>query len=148
MYSYYEVMMAVQKDCGNLDLKKEFLYNDFRSSWYAYLRLLDVSFASSAECDKCGKVPKIVVCDATGMGFQKKFLTSGLCDSTLSKPYPRYSLVLLFLSLFFTSCPKRKFISLCFLHSKCEKHSIQPFKSMVYPYFKNRINFCSSSVIA
>ncbi|XP_066915621.1 uncharacterized protein [Clytia hemisphaerica] len=91
MFSYYEVMMAVQKDSGDLELKKRFSYNNFRSSWYAYLKLLDVSFTSSADCDKCGKVPDIVVCDATGMGFQKKFLASGLCDTVRSKPIQRYS---------------------------------------------------------
>ena len=92
MFSYYEVMMAVQKDSGVPDLRKRFLYNDFRSSWYAYLHLLDISFEKSAKCDVCGTVPDIVVCDATGMGFQKKFLATGVGDSVRNeKPYPRYS---------------------------------------------------------
>ena len=76
------------KDAGKV---LEFRYNDLRSSWYAFLGLLSISFKDGAECDKCGKIPDTIVCDATGMGYQRKYLTLGLADSGNQYVHKRYS---------------------------------------------------------
>lgn len=90
-------MCALHKDGGNVNFSKNILYNDFRCAWYAYTKLLNVSFEENFECDICGMVPDIIVCDATSMGYQRKFLTAALSDSRQSTCYQRYSLVIFFL---------------------------------------------------
>ena len=84
-------MCALYKDSGMVNFGRNFLYNDFRCAWYSYMKLLNISFEENAICDICGKVPDIIVCDATSMGYQRKFLTAALSDSRQSTCYERYS---------------------------------------------------------
>eukprot|EP00111_Clytia_hemisphaerica_P009034 TCONS_00026469-protein len=88
---FYEIMAREHKDAGDTYFSERFRYNDLRSSWYAFLKLLSISFEDGAECDKCGKIPETIVCDATSMGYQRKYLTVGLSDSGKQFVHRRYS---------------------------------------------------------
>ena len=66
-------------------------YNDFRCSWYSFLSLLDISLEENAKCSLCGPSPEVVVCDATGLGHQRKFLALGLADEDKDFNHPRTS---------------------------------------------------------
>ena len=48
-------------------------YDQWRLSWYSYLDLLNINYTEGFQCSVCGEVPETVVCDATSLGFQKKF---------------------------------------------------------------------------
>ncbi|XP_066923876.1 uncharacterized protein [Clytia hemisphaerica] len=89
LHGYYQIMVKEHSDAGRT--LERFRYNDLRSSWYAFLNLLSISFEDGAKCGQCGKIPDIVVCDATGMGYQRKFLTAGLSDSGNQFVHKRYS---------------------------------------------------------
>ena len=71
--------------------KEIFSYNDFRCAWYSFLSLLGISLNENARCDICGTVPETVVCDATSLGHQKRFLALGLSDVVHEAAIPRYS---------------------------------------------------------
>lgn len=90
-------MVREHKDAGDTYFSERFRYNDLRSSWYAFLKLLSISFEDGAECDKCGKIPETIVCDATSMGYQRKYLTVGLSDSGKQFVHRRYSYVFVIL---------------------------------------------------
>ena len=53
---------------------KDFInYDNWRVGWYAYMNLLDIDYSGGFCCEMCGSEPQIVVCDATTLGFQRKF---------------------------------------------------------------------------
>ena len=42
------------------------------------MELLDINYLEGFVCEECGPIPAIVVCDATTIGFQRKFVTEKL----------------------------------------------------------------------
>ena len=91
LHGYYQVMLTSQQQNGNMNFNKIMNYNDFRSSWYSFLSLLDISLQDNAVCEICGPAPDIVVCDATGLGHQRKFLALGLTENKEELCHPRFS---------------------------------------------------------
>ena len=73
LHGYYKVWIKVQEDAGNNSFCECMNYDNWRMSWYAYLSLLDIDTSTGFSCNICGIFPKIVVCDASSLGFQKKF---------------------------------------------------------------------------
>ena len=47
--------------------------DNWRMVWYVFINLLHVNTSTEFICDICGPAPEIVVCDATSLGFQRKF---------------------------------------------------------------------------
>ena len=97
MHGYYQVMLIAHQQSGSLDFTEKVSYNDFRCSWYSFLQLLDISLENNASCSICGPSPEVVICDATGLGHQRKFLALGLTegDESLSNPRTSYELPLI-----------------------------------------------------
>ena len=67
-----------QLDNGNISFQKQFRYDTWRMAWYAFLELLDIDVESyraqtDFQCPSCGLEPEIIVCDATSLGFQRKY---------------------------------------------------------------------------
>lgn len=63
----------MHKDAGG-DLPKVFSYNNFRTSWYAFLSLLNIDMPNGFICTECGAEPQIILMDATSLGFRKEFM--------------------------------------------------------------------------
>ena len=56
------------------------------------MQLLNVDLKSGATCEICGVTPNTIVCDATSIGYQKKFASAGLqLTSATDSVIPRYS---------------------------------------------------------
>ena len=64
---YYKVWTKNQADAGNDVFPTLLNYYNWRLAWYAFLILLDINFKDGFTCEHCG-------CDATSLGFQRKFL--------------------------------------------------------------------------
>ena len=73
LHGYYQVWSQNQQDAGNSEFRSLLSYNNWRLSWYAFMDLLDVEPNAEFICSVCGPIPDIVVCDATSLGFQRKF---------------------------------------------------------------------------
>jgi len=75
LHGFYDVWKQHQIDNGNINFSKLFRYDIWRKCWYSYLDLLkiDEKAINGFRCDKCGDEPELVVCDATSLGFQKKY---------------------------------------------------------------------------
>ena len=73
MHGFYQVWKRNQEDVGNSSFTAMCSYDNWRMAWYAFIKLLHVNTSAEFMCDICGPVPEIVVCDATSLGFQRKF---------------------------------------------------------------------------
>ena len=62
-----------QEDVGNSSFIAMCSYDNWRMAWYAFIKLLHVNTSAKFMCDICGPAPETVVCDATSLGFQRKF---------------------------------------------------------------------------
>ena len=69
----------------DVDIKDFLNYDQWRLSWYAYLDLLQIDYEDGFTCSTSGPVPDIVVCDATSLGFQRKFASSAFPKEILAK---------------------------------------------------------------
>ena len=74
MYTFHNLLAAMHLDYGVDNFKKRFPYHWLRSSWYHYLNLLDIDYSTGFICPKCGKEPRIIVCDATSLAFRRELL--------------------------------------------------------------------------
>ena len=77
------------------EFTKKVPYASFLHSWYSFLALLDVMSDEAMKCDpmceECGPSPRLVVCDATSLGYQKKFASfQAITDDSRKLPTPRY----------------------------------------------------------
>ena len=63
---------------------------NWRHSWYAFLELLSFNLRESFSCDVCGQYPDTIICDATSLGFQRKFAVSSL-ECNEGEVIPKYS---------------------------------------------------------
>lgn len=90
--SYFEILIATHESCGNKNLSEHFSYEKLKSSWYSFLNLLEFSCEEGSTCSSCGTYPEIVVCDATSLGYQRKFAAK-LLETTISKnkPFKKFS---------------------------------------------------------
>ena len=72
---FHEKIQQLLKNVG-VDIAKRLTYQKFVHSWYAFLKLLDVThnMESGLACSTCGPHPDEVVVDGTSVGFQEKFL--------------------------------------------------------------------------
>ena len=91
LHGYYQVMKVSHEQSASVGFTNLMNYNDFRCSWYSFLCLLDISLEANAKCLICGSCPEVVVCDATGLGHQRKFLTLGLSEEDNDFPNTRTS---------------------------------------------------------
>ncbi|XP_066928489.1 uncharacterized protein [Clytia hemisphaerica] len=91
IHGYYQVLQTLQAGSGNSSFNKFVSYNNFRCAWYGFLKLLDISLSDNAKCNICGSAPDTVVCDATSLGHQRKFLSLALTDDDDLLSYPRFS---------------------------------------------------------
>ena len=92
LHGYYEVWASTQESGGNVGFRKSINYNSFRQSWYAFLGMLDIDFEEGVNCRHCGLIPEQVVCDATSIGYQRKFATIALSQVVDEKKvYKRFS---------------------------------------------------------
>ena len=71
---YYNVWVSEMVMFKYHDFKSLMPYSTFIRSWYCYLMLLDVDWETGMLCEECGPSPRLVICDGTQLGFQKKFL--------------------------------------------------------------------------
>ena len=71
---HYNVWCNDMKMYGYTNFKKQLPYSSFIRSWYSFMDLLDVNYEIGMTCEECGPSPKLVICDGTSLGFQKKFL--------------------------------------------------------------------------
>ena len=73
LVGYYKVLTKNQADAGNDVFPTLVNYGNWRLAWYAFLSLLDINFKDGFTCEHCGCEPRTIVCDATNLGFQRKF---------------------------------------------------------------------------
>ncbi len=74
MHTFYQVLCNMHLDRGNADIRKLFSYDSFRLAWLAFLKLLDIDFATGFTCPICskdGSQPNLIVCDGTSLSFQR-----------------------------------------------------------------------------
>ncbi|CAH1786457.1 unnamed protein product [Owenia fusiformis] len=71
LHSFYQTWVADMVSYGYIDFENVFLYNHFRSSWYAFLDLLELDYQEMFSCPKCGDTPNTIVCDGTSLSFRK-----------------------------------------------------------------------------
>ncbi|XP_065067450.1 uncharacterized protein LOC135693013 isoform X1 [Rhopilema esculentum] len=58
---------------SRFDVSHCLTYDQWRMAWYSFIRLLDVDFISRFSCSKCGQYPPIILCDATSLGYRRKY---------------------------------------------------------------------------
>lgn len=56
-------------------------YQSLRRAWNAYARLLDIDYNEAYKCEVCQDSPRIIICDATFIGFRKDLLENMLNTS-------------------------------------------------------------------
>ena len=89
---YYEIWSKKQENAGIKNFKELLNSTNWRQSWYSFVKLLDIDYGAGAECQICGKIPDIIICDDTSLGYQKKFATAALQEVTNNELiFPRYS---------------------------------------------------------
>ena len=72
MYTYHTV---VRKHLDELGFDTSvFSYDKFRTSWYNYLRILEIDYQTAFSCSECKDNPEIVLGDGTAFGFQLKYM--------------------------------------------------------------------------
>ena len=83
--------MVSQNDVENKVLIQENInYDNFRMSWYGSLSLLDINYAEESICRICGESTDIVICDATTIGFKRKFIAERLASAKKVKSDAKY----------------------------------------------------------
>ena len=89
LIGYYEKWKLNFLAAG-LELDRYLNYQQWRFSWYSFLSLLDIDYASGFICDICGQYPAVLSCDATSLGCRKTFCrntelcTEGKPNNTLA----------------------------------------------------------------
>ena len=53
-------------------------YQQWRMTWYGFLKLLDIDYKKGFCCPVCGQYPEVLSCDATTLSFRRTF---ALCMS-------------------------------------------------------------------
>lgn len=95
MHGFYQVWKQHQSDSGNENFSKIFRYDIWRKCWHCYIDLLDIDKISSRGfcCQECGDEPELVVCDATSLGFQRKYSMVAFKNTSeiTSEVFPRAS---------------------------------------------------------
>lgn len=74
LHGFYDIWNRHQEDSGNNVFKKILRYDIWRKIWYGYLRLIVDRLDDNFICPKCGPNPSMIVCDATSLGFQRKYM--------------------------------------------------------------------------
>ena len=72
LIGYYE-KWKLNFIAAGLELDHYINYQQWRFSWYSFLSLLDVDYASGSICDIRGQYPAVLSCDATSLGCRKTF---------------------------------------------------------------------------
>ena len=72
---YYNVWAQEMETYGHKDFRSRLPYSAFIQAWYAFMKLLQIDWEDGMKCEVCGPSPRIVICDGTSLGFQKKFLS-------------------------------------------------------------------------
>ena len=88
--AYFDILLVTHESCGN-NLSTVFSYEKLKSSWYAFLHLLEFSSKEGSECLSCGTFPEVVVCDATSLGYQRKFAAKLLEITSSRTPFKKFS---------------------------------------------------------
>ena len=75
--AYYKILTQSHLNSG---YKEDDLlsYDKLKSSWYSFLDLLDVTNEKGSMCKECKQHPDIIICDATGLSFQRKFAAQNI----------------------------------------------------------------------
>eukprot|EP00794_Sanderia_malayensis_P001542 gene1542-1705_t len=73
IYVFHTIYIREKEEDGYGNLAKGLTYNKFKSSWYAFLRLLDIDYALGFECKVCKNHPSVLIMDATSLSFRKEF---------------------------------------------------------------------------
>ena len=77
MFTYHSVYRSDMIEMG-YDVN-QLTYNKFKDSWYAFLDLLDVDFASGFSCSLCKDKPRVLIMDATALSFRKEMAITWNC---------------------------------------------------------------------
>ena len=75
LVSYLEIW-KLNLRASRFDMSLYLTYDQWRMAWYSFLRLLDVDFTSGFSCSECGQYPSIILCDATSLGYRRKYSRS------------------------------------------------------------------------
>ena len=81
MFTYLELYKCRLVD-GGYDARLFLNYHQWRTSWYSFIRLLNIDMESGIECPLCGQYPRIIVCDATSLSFRRELLSLPLQSSS------------------------------------------------------------------
>ena len=81
------------QDAGEHQFKLHFSYNMWRSTWYGFLKLLDIDYSSRFYCPVCGSNNvDTIICDGTSFAFCKELCSllqsSSSPESHLQAPFP------------------------------------------------------------
>lgn len=72
----FDVRASEIEEFGYADFKDKINYKKFVHAWYNFLALVEIDYESSYMCDARSPATDLVVCDATSLGFQRKFLVT------------------------------------------------------------------------
>ena len=72
LISYLEIW-KLNISLSGYDTDQFLNYQQWRLTWYSFLGLLDIDYASSFQCEECGSYPKVLLCDATTLGFRRQY---------------------------------------------------------------------------
>lgn len=92
LHGFYEIWKQHHQDNFNVNFPRVFGYHIWRKSWYGFLSLIEIK-DRDFQCSLCGIEPSIIVCDATSLGFQRRYLTFRKENDDL-ETIPRMSYVL------------------------------------------------------
>ncbi|XP_050406170.1 uncharacterized protein LOC126827514 isoform X2 [Patella vulgata] len=77
LFTFYNVFVDVHEDYGNISIKDEFSYHQFRFAWLSFFDLLDINMTEGFSCPVCERDggPDTIICDGTSVSFQRRMWT-------------------------------------------------------------------------
>ena len=75
LFSYLQIWKCNLAASG-VGIGRGLNYQQWRMTWHSFLRLLDVDYDGCFQCEECGPYPSVILCDATSLGYRKKFATA------------------------------------------------------------------------
>ena len=87
--AYHKILSQCHLNSG-YDVKELLSYDKLKNSWYAFLDLLNVTSEEGSMCQDCQQYPEIIICDGTGLSFQRKFAAQNM-EVPTQKPFKKFS---------------------------------------------------------